>query len=96
MQAPTWKHTALFVTYDEHGGYYDHVPPPRAIKPDSIAPILAPGDARGATTVMASGVPLVAVSPWAKPGYVSRITARPDIADRVHRAQVEPAGHDLP
>ena len=33
VNAPTWKHTALFITYDEHGGYYDHVPPPRAIKP---------------------------------------------------------------
>jgi phospholipase C len=31
MRAPTWKHTALFITYDEHGGYYDHVPPPPAI-----------------------------------------------------------------
>ena len=29
MHAPTWKNTALFLTYDEHGGYYDHVPPPR-------------------------------------------------------------------
>ena len=27
MHAPTWKNTALFITYDEHGGYYDHVPP---------------------------------------------------------------------
>ena len=42
MHSPDWKHTALFLTYDEHGGYYDHVPPPRAIKPDSIAPMLEP------------------------------------------------------
>ncbi len=35
MRSPNWKHTALFLTYDEHGGYYDHVPPPRAIKPDA-------------------------------------------------------------
>ena len=27
MHARTWKNTALFITYDEHGGYYDHVPP---------------------------------------------------------------------
>jgi phospholipase C len=26
IHAPTWKSTALFITYDEHGGYYDHVP----------------------------------------------------------------------
>ncbi len=39
MHAPTWRHTALFITYDEHGGYYDHVPPPRALRPDAIAPL---------------------------------------------------------
>ncbi len=55
MDAPTWKHTALFITYDEHGGYYDHVPPPRAIKPDNIAPMLSPGDSRPGTTATASG-----------------------------------------
>jgi phospholipase C len=74
IRAPTWEHTALFVTYDEHGGYYDHVPPPRAIKPDSIAPILAPGDTPGAYDRYGFRLPLVAVSPWAKPGYVSGIT----------------------
>ena len=34
MNGPQWKSTALLVTYDEHGGYYDHVPPPPAITPD--------------------------------------------------------------
>src|SRR5262249_31067799 len=47
MESPNWKSTALFLTYDEHGGYYDHVPPPRAIKPDNIAPLLKPGDVPG-------------------------------------------------
>ena len=47
MHAPTWKHTALFITYDEHGGYYDHVPPPPAVLPDSIPPMLGSGDAPG-------------------------------------------------
>ena len=28
----------LIYTYDEHGGYYDHVPPPPAVKPDNIPP----------------------------------------------------------
>jgi phospholipase C len=26
--APAWDKTLLIVTYDEHGGCYDHVPPP--------------------------------------------------------------------
>ena len=32
-----WPHTLLIWLYDEHGGYYDHVPPPPAIPPDGIA-----------------------------------------------------------
>lgn len=30
--------TALFVTFDEHGGTYDHVPPPSAVPPEPSAP----------------------------------------------------------
>jgi phospholipase C len=74
MHAPTWKHTALFITYDEHGGYYDHVPPPRAIKPDSIAPLTKPGDAAGAFDRYGFRVPMIVVSPWARSNYVSRLT----------------------
>jgi phospholipase C len=73
MRAPTWRHTALFITYDEHGGYYDHVPPPRAIKPDSIPPLLKPGDAPGGYGRYGFRVPLFVVSPWARPGYVSSV-----------------------
>jgi len=28
MESPYWNSTAIFITYDEGGGYYDHVPPP--------------------------------------------------------------------
>ena len=38
FHSPNWKNTVLIYTYDEHGGYYDHVPPPPAVKPDNIAP----------------------------------------------------------
>jgi phospholipase C len=27
--SPLWRHSALLLTYDEHGGYFDHVVPPR-------------------------------------------------------------------
>jgi phospholipase C len=73
MRAPTWKHTALFITYDEHGGYYDHVPPPRAIKPDKIEPLLAPGDLSGHYDRYGFRVPLFVVSPWARRNYVSNV-----------------------
>src|SRR6185369_11106011 len=28
--APTWKSTVWVITFDEWGGFFDHVPPPRA------------------------------------------------------------------
>jgi len=73
MKAPTWSKTALFITYDEHGGYYDHVPPPAAIEPDSIQPILTPYEIPGAYNRYGIRVPQIVVSPWAKPSYVSNI-----------------------
>ena len=35
---PRWKQTLLVITYDEHGGCYDHVVPPVATSPDGRAP----------------------------------------------------------
>ena len=36
MHGKGWPHTLLIWLYDEHGGYYDHVPPPAAIPPDDV------------------------------------------------------------
>ena len=32
QNSPLWRHTAIIITYDEHGGRWDHVPPPRRDK----------------------------------------------------------------
>jgi phospholipase C len=71
MHAPSWKNTALFITYDEGGGYYDHVPPPPAIKPDNIKPILSKGDKPGGYDRYGFRVPMIVVSPYARANYVS-------------------------
>jgi phospholipase C len=73
MTSPNWDHTALFITYDEHGGYYDHVPPPAAVTPDDTPPLLGPDDLPGGYDRLGFRVPLVVVSPWAKRGYVSNV-----------------------
>ncbi|MFL5890884.1 MAG: phospholipase C [Solirubrobacteraceae bacterium] len=73
MHSPNWDRTALFITYDEHGGYYDHVPPPAAISPDDTPPLLNPGDIPGSYDRLGFRVPLIVVSPWAKRGYVSSV-----------------------
>jgi phospholipase C len=71
LHSPAWPRTLLIYTYDEHGGYYDHVPPPRAIPPDSIAPKLAPTDVRGGYDLYGPRVPAVVASPHSKPNGVT-------------------------
>ena len=74
MHGPAWPKTLLIWTYDEHGGYYDHVPPPRAIKPDNIPPeIHVPPDLPGAYDRYGFRVPAVIVSPYARKDYVSHV-----------------------
>jgi phospholipase C len=112
-RSPNWEDSIVFITYDEHGGFYDHVAPPAAPQggartPDGIAPgqcadashrpeSAAPSGGLNCTESQqqaaalcpefsATGpfpphcatfnqlgmrVPLLAVSPFAKPHYVS-------------------------
>jgi phospholipase C len=35
---PNWPNSLIIWTYDEHGGFYDHVTPPGAVAPDAIPP----------------------------------------------------------
>jgi phospholipase C len=58
MTGPYWPGLAIFVTWDDWGGFADHVPPPVV-------------DAFG----LGARVPLLVISPWAVPGYVSHVTA---------------------
>jgi hypothetical protein len=73
MESPAWPKTVLIWCYDEHGGYYDHVAPPPAVRPDAIAPQLAPGDAPGDFDRYGFRVPAAVVSPFARPNYVSHV-----------------------
>ena len=73
LQSPKWSRTLLIYTYDEHGGYYDHVAPPPAIPPDNILPD-PPPDPPGGYDTYGPRVPAVVVSPYGKPGGVTNIT----------------------
>ena len=74
MDGPAWAKTVLIWCYDEHGGYYDHVPPPAAIAPDDIPPdIQVPPDEPGGYDRYGFRVPAVVVSPYARRNYVSRV-----------------------
>jgi len=75
MASPQWPHLALFITFDEHGGLYDHVPPPAACPPDNKPPKFEPGHPASPGLFDRYGfrVPLIVVSPWARPHFVSHV-----------------------
>ncbi len=73
-KSPNWSRSALFVTYDEHGGLYDHVPPPNACPPGDFPAELAPGGFPGEFDRYGFRVPLFVVSPYAKKHFVSHQT----------------------
>jgi phospholipase C len=60
VSGPAWEKTLLVIVYDEHGGFYDHVAPPKAPR---VSPDLAI-DTYGVR------VPVFLVSPWVRPGAV--------------------------
>jgi len=74
MRGPAWNKTALIWIYDEHGGWYDHVPPQPAVKPDNVPPALEPGDVPGSYDYTGFRVPCCVVSAWSKKDYVSHRT----------------------
>jgi len=60
VTSPQFVNTLLIITYDEHGGFYDHVPPPPAIPFSDESPIKTYG----------VRVPAFFISPWIKAGGV--------------------------
>jgi len=83
MQSRAWVDSAFILSFDEHGGTYDHVSPQPAVSPDGIKPTdLQPGDvcthgggAHCDFTQTGYRVPLIVISPYAKKNYVSHTVA---------------------
>ena len=71
LHGPQWSSTMLIWTYDECGGWYDHVLPPAAIPPDDIPPELSPNLAPGGFNRLGFRVPAGVVSPFARKDHVS-------------------------
>lgn len=76
MQSRAWSRAVFFLSWDEAGGRYDHVPPPPAPHPDGIAPLdLTETHTRGDFDRYGFRVPLIVVSPFARRHYVSHTVA---------------------
>ena len=57
--SPEWSGTVLVLNYDEWGGFFDHVPPPRALAPNSTDTDLVNGKA-----LLGCRCPCIVASPW--------------------------------
>lgn len=63
--SPYWSNTVIILTWDDWGGFYDHVPPPQ---------VLANCSQWGCGYVYGFRVPLVVISPYiTKSGYISHV-----------------------
>jgi phospholipase C len=80
QELPEWNETAIIITYDDSGGWYDHVMPPiisqsndpiydALLGPDGLCG-RAPSDAYQDRCGYGGRLPMIAVSPWAKINYV--------------------------
>lgn len=70
QQSPCFESTLLIITYDEHGGCYDHVPPPaEALNPDPTNP---PGQDGFLFNRFGVRVPCVLVNPYIQEGLIAR------------------------
>jgi phospholipase C len=91
MNSPLWKDTAILFTMDDFGGWYDHVAPPRQYGIDPARPY-----------GLGFRLPLIIISPYAKPGSVfhevSEQASIPRFIERVFGApalsSLDPAAQD--
>ncbi len=62
--SPYWPNTTIIITWDDWGGWYDHVPPK----------VINDGVSWGSGYVYGFRVPMLVISPYIQPGYVSHAT----------------------
>ena len=84
MQSSSWGDSVFILTFDEHGGFYDHVPPQPTVSPDGIKPldltandICGPPQTGPTCDFAYTGyrVPLIVVSPFTRKNFVSHTVA---------------------
>ncbi|HZR32124.1 MAG TPA: alkaline phosphatase family protein [Terriglobales bacterium] len=88
MQSPSWKDSVFILSWDEGGGFYDHVPPFKTVSPDNVKPLdlrptdicMRPDGSLNPSPVCdfkytGFRVPLIVVSPFSKKNYVSNTPA---------------------
>ncbi len=76
LNSPSWKDSVFILTYDEAGGFYDHVKPMTTVNPDGIQPLdIPPGAPTGDFTRTGFRIPLIVISPYTRKAFVSHTPA---------------------
>ena len=73
MNSSAWGSSVFILAFDEGGGFYDHVKPQPAVLPDNIPPMLRSTDIKATFNQTGFRVPVVVISPWVKPHFVSHV-----------------------
>ena len=70
-KSPSWENTLFVITFDEHGGCYDHVSPPATVSPDGVViPQEQPGGSGFQFNRLGVRVPAVLISPYIEQGTI--------------------------
>jgi phospholipase C len=74
--SPQWEETLFILTFDEHGGFADHVPPPVDVPPgDSLTYTETAQNGENITFAfnrLGVRVPTLLISPWVPKGYIEK------------------------
>ncbi|GES62749.1 phosphoesterase superfamily protein [Aspergillus terreus] len=72
---PQWNNTLFILSFDESGGFHDHVPPPLAPRPDNLTFTLATPNGQNYTfpfNRLGGRIPTLLISPWVSKGFVEQ------------------------
>jgi len=68
--SPKWANTVFIITYDEWGGFFDHVAPPLSVAANDVDP---PDD--DGNVLLGFRVPVIVASPWTRSRFLPRISS---------------------
>lgn len=72
---PQWNETLFILSFDETGGFHDHVPPPLAPRPDNLTYTATTPNGKDYTfnfNRLGGRIPTLLISPWVGKGYVEQ------------------------
>ncbi|EED12804.1 phosphoesterase superfamily protein [Talaromyces stipitatus ATCC 10500] len=73
--SPQWEQTLFILTFDESGGFHDHVPPPLAPRPDNLTYTSTTPSGQNYTLSfnrLGGRIPTLLISPWVAKAYVEQ------------------------